>query len=110
MKQDATAISSGISIGLQLWLFFLLSFVLLQYPVPLSILLGAIGGLAGGLVVAWWYSKDVPPPPSPQGTDEKPETDSGKQQKDAKKPRRDWPLLRPLLGQKRTLASKSKRR
>ncbi len=28
------------------------------YSAPLSILLGAIGGLASGLIVDWWQSKD----------------------------------------------------
>lgn len=62
MKQTATNLSQAFSTGygLRLWLFFLLSFYFLGYPVPLSILLGAVGGLAGGWVIGWWKSKDDP--------------------------------------------------
>ena len=62
MKQTVTDLSKAFSTGygLRLWLFFLLSFYFLGYSVPLSILLGAAGGLSGGLVVGWWKSKDDP--------------------------------------------------
>ena len=62
MKQTVTNLSKEFSTGygLRLWLFFLLSFYFLGYPVFLSILLGAIGGLAGGYVAGWWKSKDDP--------------------------------------------------
>jgi hypothetical protein len=46
--------------GLRLWLFFLFSFFFLGYPVPLSIILGLAGGLAGGKVFGWWKSKEGP--------------------------------------------------
>ena len=39
-------IAKGISAGLLVWLGFLLSFVFLGYPEPLSIVLGAFGGVA----------------------------------------------------------------
>ncbi|AFZ12763.1 hypothetical protein Cri9333_1880 [Crinalium epipsammum PCC 9333] len=55
--QDS-GMSAGISAGLKLWLFFMLSFVLVGNPIPFSIFLGAIGGLSGGLVFAWWNSTD----------------------------------------------------
>ncbi len=55
--QDS-GMSAGISAGLKLWLFFMLSFVLVGNPIPFSIFLGAVGGLSGGLVFAWWNSKD----------------------------------------------------
>ncbi|MEA5467672.1 hypothetical protein [Spirulina sp. 06S082] len=53
---------NGISTGLMLWLFFLVAFVFLGYPVPLSIIVSAIGGLSGGIIVTWWKSSDLPPP------------------------------------------------
>ncbi|NEO27268.1 MAG: hypothetical protein F6K03_10310 [Kamptonema sp. SIO4C4] len=52
-----------VSIGLGLWLFFLLAFVMLGYPILMSIFLGALAGLSGGWIVAWW--KDDTPPPKP---------------------------------------------
>ncbi len=53
-----SGMSAGISAGLKLWLFFMLSFVLVGNPIPFSIFLGAVGGLSGGLVFAWWNSED----------------------------------------------------
>ncbi|NJM97876.1 MAG: hypothetical protein HC800_12620 [Phormidesmis sp. RL_2_1] len=35
------------------WLYFLLAFVLLGYPVTFSIVFGAIGGFSSGIVTAW---------------------------------------------------------
>lgn len=46
----------------------MLSFVLVGYSIPLSILFGAIGGLAGGWVMAWYKSKDEPINPDPDPT------------------------------------------
>jgi hypothetical protein len=46
--------------GLQLWLVFLFCFYFLGYPVPLSILLGAAGGIAAGWVIGWWKTNDAP--------------------------------------------------
>ena len=62
MTQTLTGFSKGFSTGtgLKLWLFFLFCFYFLGYPVPLSILLGFAGGLASGLVVGWWKTKDEP--------------------------------------------------
>jgi hypothetical protein len=40
--------------ALKLWLFFLFAFLLLNYGVVPSILLGALAGFAGGTIVAWW--------------------------------------------------------
>lgn len=67
--QNSSGYSEGFSAGLKFWLFFLLSFVLVGYPIPLSIFLGAIGGLAGGSVVAWWKSKDEPSAAKPAATE-----------------------------------------
>ena len=51
-------ISKGFSTGLQIWLLFLIGLFGMGYSAPLSIFLGAIGGLASGLIVDWWQSKD----------------------------------------------------
>ncbi|MEY2977002.1 MAG: hypothetical protein ACO31I_00375 [Prochlorotrichaceae cyanobacterium] len=40
--------------GIQFWLFFLLTFFVLGYPLPLAIILGAVGGIAGGTIAARW--------------------------------------------------------
>ncbi|MGI0484640.1 hypothetical protein ACN4EK_04325 [Pantanalinema rosaneae CENA516] len=50
--------SAGTSTGFQLWLFFMISFALLRYPPTLSVFLGAVAGVAGGLVAAWWNAKE----------------------------------------------------
>lgn len=62
MKQANRNTLSGFSTGtgLSLWLFFLFCFIFLGYPVPLSILLSAVGGLASALVFGWWKTKDNP--------------------------------------------------
>ncbi len=59
----------GITIGLQLWLFFLICFVLLDYSIPLSLCLGAAAGIAASLIITWWQA----PIPSDQ-TEAVPET------------------------------------
>jgi hypothetical protein len=46
--------------GLRAWLFFLFCFFLLGYSPPMSILLGAVAGLATSLVAGWWKTKDDP--------------------------------------------------
>jgi hypothetical protein len=51
-------ISKGFSTGLSIWLLFLLSLFWIGYSAHLSIFLGAFGGLASGLIVDWWLSKD----------------------------------------------------
>ncbi|MEL6939237.1 MAG: hypothetical protein AAFO84_08590 [Cyanobacteria bacterium J06598_1] len=43
------------------WLIFLLVFIFLGYDVSFSIFFGAIGGLAGGLISAWWQIKGGAP-------------------------------------------------
>ncbi|WP_066379266.1 MULTISPECIES: hypothetical protein [unclassified Anabaena] len=50
--------SDGIDAGLKYWLFFLLGFGLLGYPAPMSILLGAVGAVGGGWIIAWWRSQE----------------------------------------------------
>ncbi|PAX52071.1 hypothetical protein [Brunnivagina elsteri] len=61
------ATSEGIDAGLKYWLFLLAGFMFLgTYPAPLSILLGALGGLGGGLIIAWWDSKEATQTELPQ--------------------------------------------
>lgn len=55
---ETVASSDGVDAGLKYWLFFLLSFLLLGYEPPMSILLGGIAGLGGGFIFAWWGSKE----------------------------------------------------
>ncbi|MEH2264223.1 hypothetical protein [Nostoc sp.] len=57
-QAPTVASSDGVDTGLKYWLFFMLGFVYLGYPPPMSILLGGIGGLAGGWIIAWWGSKE----------------------------------------------------
>ncbi len=49
--------------ALRIWLIFLLVFILLGYSVIVSILFGAVGGFAGGLVAAWWSAPGGEPKP-----------------------------------------------
>ncbi len=51
-------ISKGFSIGLQIWLLFLISLFWMGYSAEMSIVLGAIGGLASGLIVNWWLEEE----------------------------------------------------
>lgn len=57
-KQPDIAVSEGIDAGLKYWLFFLLSFVFAGYNPPMGILLGAIAGVGGGWIIAWWETKE----------------------------------------------------
>jgi len=52
--------NDGFSTGLKIWMLFLLTFALLGYPVLLSIFLGALAGLAGGIITAGFQSKETP--------------------------------------------------
>ena len=54
LKPDLNA---GISTGVKYWLFFMLALFLLRYDPPLTIVLGAIGGLAAGFVDACLKAK-----------------------------------------------------
>jgi membrane associated rhomboid family serine protease len=66
LEQASNPLAGGVPTALKLWLFFLFCFFFLGYPVPLSILFGAVGGFAGGWVDAWWNSKDEPSQPKPE--------------------------------------------
>lgn len=57
-QAPVVASSDGIDAGLKYWLFFLIGFGLLGYPAPMSILLGGIGAVGGGWIIAWWRSKE----------------------------------------------------
>jgi hypothetical protein len=57
-QTPTVASSDGIDAGLKYWLLFLFGFVFLGYNPPMSVLLGAIAGVGGGWVVAWWGSKE----------------------------------------------------
>lgn len=110
IKQSLTGFSKGFStgIGLQLWLFFLFCFYFLKYSVPLSILLGAVGGLASAVMVAWWKSKDEPSASTRDNVEpgEDSEDDSSQlsgirlatQQRRDRGKRRSPGLLKPLSG------------
>lgn len=125
IQQVLSQISGGFSINnaLKLWLFFLFCFYFLKYPIPLSILLGAVGGVAGGWVIGWWNTKDDPiekPQPeenkSEEEVEEVPVTMTGlrraKQERDALAQRRSESLPAPLnwLFKKRDKSFKSRRR
>jgi hypothetical protein len=49
---------TGFSAGLQIWLIFLLILFALQYPPLFSIVIGAIAGLAGGIVTEFLQSEN----------------------------------------------------
>ncbi|MEL7143071.1 MAG: hypothetical protein AAGM27_09330 [Cyanobacteria bacterium J06554_3] len=53
--------------ALRLWLFFLVIFVVLDYSATFSIVFGAIAGLSGGIVSAWWQIKGGSPSEGPKG-------------------------------------------
>lgn len=46
--------NDGFTAGLQFWVIFLVAMVLLQFPLAIAIVFGAIAGLAGGFSVGWW--------------------------------------------------------
>jgi hypothetical protein len=52
-----------VPVALRLWLLFLFVFLLLGYAVVPSVIFGAIGGLAGGTVNAWWTTPGGEPRP-----------------------------------------------
>ncbi len=54
--------------GLKWCLFFLFCLISLGYPIPWSIFLGTIGGLAGGLIAGYWQILEVPKPTPKQTT------------------------------------------
>ncbi|MBD2439703.1 hypothetical protein [Nostoc sp. FACHB-110] len=84
-QAPSVASNDGIDAGLKYWLFFLLGFVWLGYSAPLSILLGGMGAIGAGWIIAWWGSKEetrtqLPVEVIPEG-EERPSTRITKQQK-----------------------------
>ncbi|BAY47337.1 hypothetical protein SAMD00079811_49550 [Scytonema sp. HK-05] len=57
-RASTVATSEGVDAGLKYWLFFLLGFVFVGYKPPMGIFLGAIAGIGGGWIIAWWQSKE----------------------------------------------------
>ncbi|MDZ8052149.1 MAG: hypothetical protein RMX68_001430 [Aulosira sp. ZfuVER01] len=57
-QPQSVASSDGIDAALKYWLLFLIGFSWLGYPAPMSILLGALGALGAGWMIAWWGSKE----------------------------------------------------
>lgn len=57
-QAPTVASSDGVDAALKYWLFFLLGFVSIGYSAPMSILLGGIGAMGGGWIIAWWGSKE----------------------------------------------------
>ena len=91
------------------WFIFLVTFIFLGYAVPFSIFFGFVGGLAGGLISAWWEikggapagPKGLPPTdklrrPAPDGSDEN--------------PRFELPFLKTNKAQQRYMERKKKAR
>jgi hypothetical protein len=59
-KKSKSTITKGIYFGMQIWGLLLFGFIILGYPINLSIGLGFLGGIAGSLVVGWWISPEQP--------------------------------------------------
>lgn len=60
-----------VPVALRLWLFFLFAFLLVGYEVVPSVVFGAIAGLAGGAVNAWWSTPGGEPTEVSSGTFDK---------------------------------------
>ncbi|HEY9887301.1 MAG TPA: hypothetical protein V6D02_02810 [Candidatus Obscuribacterales bacterium] len=56
MPLENTVTDKIFPVALKLWLLFLLTLLVLGYEIAPSIIFGAIGGFAGGLVSAWWQT------------------------------------------------------
>ncbi len=50
--------AAGVTTGSRLLILFMVGFLLLGYQPFLSICLGAIAGLAGGFLAAWWNASE----------------------------------------------------
>lgn len=85
-QAPTVASSDGVDAALKYWLFFLLGFVTLGYSAPMSILLGGIGAIGGGWIIAWWGSKEeaktqLPTEVQDESQSERPSNRITKQQK-----------------------------
>ncbi|MGK7923386.1 MAG: hypothetical protein AB4080_25645 [Trichodesmium sp.] len=85
---DKSSTSTGFIAGILLTLFFSISFNLLGYTNRSSIILGIIGGIAGGLLGFW--SQIESRPEIPEKTDVEP-VDTPEPEK-PEKPRKTWPI------------------
>jgi hypothetical protein len=61
-EQKSSGLSRGFSAGMKIGLGFTVCFFLLGYPIEWSACYGLLGGLAGGLVMAWWQSGSLDEP------------------------------------------------
>lgn len=59
-QPPVVASTEGIDAGLKYCLFFIIGFIFFGYSAPMSLLLGAMGGIGGGWIIAWWKSKEEP--------------------------------------------------
>ncbi|MGE5655964.1 MAG: hypothetical protein ACM37W_05045 [Actinomycetota bacterium] len=53
----------GLAAGLLWFIVFTVGFLLLGHSLNSSIILGILGSVAGGWVVAWWHNDEKPSPP-----------------------------------------------
>lgn len=93
-QQSDVAASDGIDAGLKYWLFFLAGFMLLRiFPAPLNILLSGLGGFGGGIIIAWWGSREatqteLPPELTEDESAELPKQTFGRRRKETRRFRR----------------------
>ncbi|NER39544.1 MAG: hypothetical protein F6J93_37335 [Oscillatoria sp. SIO1A7] len=59
-EKKPSPLREGMKTGAMIGLFFAVSFFWLGYSVLVSWALGAIGGLAGGLIFGWWHLTEEP--------------------------------------------------
>lgn len=62
--QKKSIASAGLVTGVSVFLFFTFGFLLLGYASKAYLVLGILGGLAGGLIVTWWHNDEKPIPPN----------------------------------------------
>ncbi len=55
----------NIAVGVQMFVLFVLSFLLLKYPPVTSFWLAAVGGIAAAVIVTYWQSEPVKKPQKP---------------------------------------------
>lgn len=59
-KRPKSPKEKGISLGVKMWIFFMIMFGFLGYSTVVSILFGVVGGGAAGVIYAWWHITDIP--------------------------------------------------
>ena len=95
--------------ALRIWLIFLLIFIFFRYPVPFSIIFGAIGGIAGGIVTAWWQMPGGAPSDGAKGKPSDKAKRPGPDESDGSS-RWELPLLKPNSAQRRYIERKKRAR